>query len=170
MQIENKRRATYQALLAIESQKPGFIHRVKSKLRQKYGPGGLSGLMGMGDWADDLFSAMEAEQEGTAMPAETPEDESWWSGVVDTVVDTAKEVVPAWLEYERQKEWSEIQLERAKQGLPPIETREYGAPPITVKIAPERGAAATAMGIDPTTLQQLLIGGAIIAGIFFFAR
>lgn len=90
--------------------------------------------------------------------------------LVSQLLDLAQGVLPAYLQYEQQKEVLAIQLERAKAGLPPLETGQY-APSVQIgldgetiqRLADEATQRAAAAASSP--LPWLLIGGGILAAI-----
>ena len=60
-----------------------------------------------------------------------------------TIADTVKTVAPSIFQIQSQKKILDVQLERAKQGLPPLQTADF-APTVKVaaEITPEMEAAA----------------------------
>ena len=60
------------------------------------------------------------------------ETETWWQKLTGTVANIGQSV----LAYQTQKELLDIQLKRAEQGLPPIETAQY-QPTVRVGVDPE---------------------------------
>lgn len=99
-------------------------------------------------------------------PTPQPTEESW-TDVFSKIVDAAKTVVPAYGNYEMQKKNYEIQLERAKAGLPPLDLEQY-APAIRVQHAVDY--AALGKEIKPNTESLLWIGAAIIGGLFILGN
>ena len=67
-----------------------------------------------------------------------------WGSLASSVVSTVKDIAPQLVQYKAQSKILGVQLERAKQGLPPIEAANY-APTVKVAadITPEMEAAAT---------------------------
>ncbi len=93
---------------------------------------------------------------------EAATEESW----LDKVIGAATTIAPAYLQFKQQKEILDMQLERAKQGLPPLETA-YLAP--TVRIQPELSPEALrtaregiTTGIQNVAVPALLIGGLVL--------
>lgn len=90
--------------------------------------------------------------------------------LVTRLMDLAQGVLPAYLQYEQQKDVLAIQLERAKAGLPPLESGQY-APSVQVgldqetirRMADEATSRAAAAASSP--LPWLLVGGAVLAAI-----
>lgn len=64
---------------------------------------------------------------------------SWFSRLTDTLTTLA----PTYLQYKSQKELLEIQLQRAQEGLPPLETSQY-APAVQIGLDPEQTREAIA--------------------------
>lgn len=154
------------AIANIEAQRPGFIEGVKKQLRAIHGTP-QKGLFGLGDWADDLFSSFGNDVGTPTTDAPVVEDDSnWW----DSVADAAGSIIPAYFAYEKEKDWNELQLERAKSGQAPLPTAGYGAPPTTIQVTMPPGAAAQAVGIEPETVKMVLVGGGIIAALYMFAK
>jgi len=73
----------------------------------------------------------------TATTTET--SSSWFSRLTDTLSTLA----PSYLQYKSQKELLEIQLQRAQEGLPPLETSQY-APAVQIGLDPEQTREAIA--------------------------
>jgi len=67
----------------------------------------------------------------------TADSGTWFSRLTDTLSTLA----PSYLQYKSQKELLEIQLERAQQGLPPLETTQY-APAVQIGLDPAQTRAA----------------------------
>lgn len=171
------------ALMVIEKEKPGFIRFVKQELRKNRLIRAPSGS-GMGAFGDDLFTFDEiftsqdfdiqnVPENTVLVDPSTNSSENWWDGVIDF----AKEAVPAYLQYEQQQKWADIQLERAKQGQPPIDAQRYTAPPVAVQVSLPPGEyrravqeASAGIGFDQDTMMQLGIGAAIVGGLYFLSK
>ncbi len=91
--------------------------------------------------------------------SQTIPEEKAEEGWLNKVIDAASTIAPAYLQFQQQKEILDMQLERAKQGLPPLETA-YLAPTIRIQpeLSPEARQAVTT-GIQNLALPVLLIGG-----------
>lgn len=96
------------------------------------------------------------------------------SGVWDSIADTIKQIAPTIAQYPYQKKMLNLQLKRAEQGLPPIDTAQY-APAIKIapQITPESEAAITRMakdtlgaGLKKFIVPLVLVGG----GLFLYLR
>lgn len=116
----------------------------------------LSGL-GQGDWWET----------GTATPTTTTDDsngEAWYTGILDF----AKEAVPAYLAYDAQKDIMDLNMERAKQGLDPIDPG-VAAPQVRVvhDFPPEVGTAITNFKMGG---MNILLWGGLALGAFFLVR
>jgi len=114
----------------------------------------LSGL-GQGDWWETT----------TAVKTTTTTDENgaWYSDILDF----AKEAVPAYLAYDAQKDIMDLNMERAKQGLSPIDPG-LTAPQIKVvhDLPPETRGILDQFKMGG----NLLLWGALGLGAFFLIR
>lgn len=95
--------------------------------------------------AYDKATAPVATATGT--DAKVAAEEGW----LDKLIGATKEIAPAYLQFQQQKEIMDMQVQRAKQGLPPLDT-SFVAP--TVKIQADIGS-----GITKLALPLLAIGG-----------
>lgn len=175
-----QRAAAINAVAAIDKVMPGFGNEVVKRLKIK--KMGL-GNNGLGNWIDDITEFFDddpiimpgdAEFVGPLRPEdvisqENSEDFSV-SEFIDTALTTIQEVVPAVVEYQQQREWSKIQLERAQRGLPPIRTENYGAPPIVVRVDAEKGSLTRAAGLSPDDLNKIILAGAVVVGLYFITK
>lgn len=90
--------------------------------------------------------------------------------LVTKLLDLAQGVLPAYLQYEQQKDVLAIQLQRAQAGLPPLETGQY-APAVQIgldqetiqRMADEATQRAGALASSP--MPWLLLGGGLLAAI-----
>ncbi len=87
-------------------------------------------------------------------PTVTATTSTWFSRLTDTLTTLA----PTYLQYQSQKELLEIQLQRAQQGLPPLETTQY-APAVQIGLDPAqtREAIAAAGGQAADFLRQPMV-------------
>lgn len=76
------------------------------------------------------------------------EGEDW----IDTIARAMTTVVMA----DYQRDVLRLQLERARQGLPPLDAAQYGA--------------GVSVGISPSTQQLLILGGLGLLAVLFLAR
>lgn len=76
------------------------------------------------------------------------------------LLDNVKDVASAYLQYDAQKDLLKLQLERARAGLPPLDSSQY-APTINAGLAPATQGAVT---------QWILIAGAILVGVMLLKR
>ncbi|MDH5654198.1 MAG: hypothetical protein OEZ39_20265 [Gammaproteobacteria bacterium] len=120
----------------MESEFPEMYDEVSSEV----------GMDGLG--ADVPTSTVTAGS--TGQPAEEP---SMWSNIISAV----KEIAPAYTQYKQQKEIMRVQTDRAKKGLPPLETSQY-AP--TARVITEVGGE-TRMGIAKLAIPIALGVGAL---------
>ncbi len=69
--------------------------------------------------------------------AEDDEPAGWFERITDAVT----EIAPKYLEYRQQAEILDVQLDRAREGLPPLRTDEY--------------APSVQLGLDPETVERI---------------
>lgn len=103
------------------------------------------------------------------------------NGIADfftTLTDTVKNVAPSLINLQSQKKILDIQLKRANQGLPPLDTAQY-SPVIRVapEITPETQRAAqqiaqqtVATGAQKLMLPMALLGGGILLAVMMKKR
>lgn len=116
----------------------------------------------------ERYKAQRQQGLGTTQPQ--PESEGFFKSMIDTV----KNVVPAVMGYKQQKKIMDLQIERAKQGKPPINAGEY-APVVKVDAAISPESEQAAKRIAHETLQRgigsmkpWLLGGAAVMALLFF--
>lgn len=168
-----KHSAIIAALQAIEKQNPGFINYVKKLIPKRLkAHNQLNGII-------DDFNIFDSDTFSIADILGT--GESTGESVVDTVTGTVKEwgtaildlaqtAVPAYINYQNQREWSKLQLERAKQGLAPLPTAGFTAPATVVRVQLPAGEIQRAVGISDDTKNQMMIGALILGGLFLIGR
>lgn len=99
--------------------------------------------------------------------------ESGLAGIGDffnSVINTVKEVAPSIVNLQSQKKILDIQLKRAEQNLPPLDTTQY-SPVVRIapEITPETQRAAQEIATQTMTggikqlMPVLLIGGGLLA-------
>lgn len=98
---------------------------------------------------------------GPTIPQEQAEE-----GWLDKLIGAATTIAPAYLQFQQQKEILDMQLERAKQGLPPLETA-YMAPTVRIQteLSPEALRTARtgiAEGMGKLAFPLLLAVGAFM--------
>lgn len=103
----------------------------------------------------------------TLQPTATPEPEpDWWEKIAGAAADVAK----GYLSYKQQDKITDMQVERMKRGMPPIEDPgRYMAP--TVKVAHDIDPAQLRRAITPSAETQnlLMIGGLLIGGVLLLS-
>jgi hypothetical protein len=109
------------------------------------------------NWAPEIYAASKAKADTVEQTEGTLGQLSgWWETFQDSVADLGGK----YLQYRTQKEILDAQLERMKQGLPPLQTSEY-APTVIVK--PDPGTTAEITGAIGAGLGRMLpfiaIGG-----------
>lgn len=82
-----------------------------------------------------------------------------WADLSKTVVDTVQKTAPSLIQFKTQAKLLKLNMERAKSGLPPVNSSDY-APTVKIapEITPESEAAINRMAQQAvnTTGQQLL--------------
>lgn len=71
-------------------------------------------------------------------------------------MDTLQRTLPVLVATYQQKEILDIQMERARQGLPPLDPSQYGV--------------GVTVGLSPDVKRWLLIGGAGLAAVLLLSR
>jgi len=110
---------------------------MRSSLGTTFAPGDatVSGLQPSPDWAD----ALEAGAPGvTAVVAENQTSGETW-------INTLTRLLPVMATTYQQRQLLEIQTERARQGLPPLDASQYGV--------------GVNVGLNPDTRKLLIYGG-----------
>jgi len=77
-----------------------------------------------------------------------------WGGLFTSAVDTIKTALPTYLQTKQQKQIMDVQINRAKQGLPPLDAAQYVAP---IRIEPTINADTEA-GINRVATQTVSSG------------
>lgn len=99
-----------------------------------------------------------------------------WGSLFTSAVDTIKNLAPAVISAQGQKKLLDVQIERAKQNLPPLDTSNYMP---TVKIAaditPENEEAALRVAQQTINTQvqgmkPYFFGGLALAAFLFFRK
>jgi hypothetical protein len=129
---------------------------------------GGTGYRGRWHGSGEHLSGLGQDEWGQlGVPTTTTTDnggEAWYSGILDF----AKEAVPAYLAYDAQKDLMDLNMERARQGLDPIDPG-VTAPQVRVvhDLPPEVGTAITDMKMGG---MNILMWGALALGGFFLIR
>lgn len=95
-----------------------------------------------------------------------------WGEFFQSATDTIKNALPTYLQTKQQKEIMDIQMERARQGLPPLETTQYTSPiTISPQISPDTEAAMNRIALNTVQgglgkLLPWIIGGGLLFTIF----
>ncbi len=94
--------------------------------------------------AQDLLNWMEQQYPGSKQKVVALIGPPSGMGATDTagnadpwyskVIDAAGQVATTYFQSKIQKETTDLQIERARQGLPPLDLRQYGAAPITTQV------------------------------------
>lgn len=85
------------------------------------------------------------------LSATVPETSRPW---YETALDIAQQAIPTYIQYQAQRDIMKMQLDRARQGLPPLDTSQ---------IAPTVRVQAEVPGVTNWIMPVALIGGGILA-------
>lgn len=129
-----------------------FLANVKDKYPQLYraalgNPGGV-GLSGLGLTVDEMIAAQNAGTDfpnplGTSTPvssgsASTDTAVPWYTNILNSAIDTIKQLTPVYVGTQQAKTCIQVNAERAKSGLSPIDCASGGlAPQVSVGISPD---------------------------------
>jgi len=81
----------------------------------------------------------------------------------ERVLNVTEKVLPAYQQYKMQEKIIKMQLERARNGQPPLNVEQYSAPPVRVQVQP------TFTGqLAPSTKRMLWIGGGLLAALLLW--
>lgn len=131
----------------------------------------------LGVFPDDLFNFGEPLPQvpyahGQTPPI-TPQNNDWFDKTLTTILDASAKIIPAYTNYNLQKDAYKLQMERAKQGQEPIDLSKYGTMPVRIQHGIDPATyqqVPVAMGIDDEMKNTLMIGGGIIAAIFLLPK
>lgn len=112
------------------------------------------------DWLESQFPGSKAEilakidapNMGQAETVAAPEP--WYK----QAIDAASQIATGYFQSKVQKETTDIQIERARQGLPPLDLTKYGPAPVTVQ-------HQIGTGLSPQTKTMLWVGAGILAAV-----
>jgi hypothetical protein len=99
-----------------------------------------------------------------------------WGGMLKSAADTIKNVAPDILKYKQQEKILDMQLKRAKQGLPPANVADYTpAIKISPTITPKTEQAITRVAVKASTgiaknMQYGMFALAGVAAIFLLMK
>lgn len=181
---EQKTRAALQFMAWLEKFHPEMAAAVRERVGEAPKNGGLNQL---GEAWDMFYPSMYYSSSGyrgrwhgdgehlgqidpfggVGTPSTTSNDDNggaWYSDVLNF----AKEAVPAYLAYDAQKDIMDMNLERAKQGLPPIDPG-MTAPQVRVvhQLPPEVQSSIRDFKMGGI---NILLWGALAVGGFFVVR
>ena len=108
-----------------------------------------SGMPNYGAGMSDVWStSLETVAPGvsSAVASQQSTGESW--------TDTLARILPMLTATYQQRQIHDIQLQRAKAGLPPLSNSDFGS--------------QVSVGLDPQTRQYLVIGGVALIGLIAF--
>lgn len=93
-----------------------------------------------------------------------------------SLVDTVKKVAPTIITYKGQKKILDVQIQRAKNGLPPLQADQY-TPTVKVQaeLTPENERAAQRIAINTAKegvkdMQKYFFGGLLLLGFVFYNK
>lgn len=116
----------------------------------------------------DMNVRRDAMQLGQATPpiAPTIPEEKAEEGWLDKLIGAASTIAPAYIQFKQQQDILDMQIERAKQGLPPLESA-YIAPTVRVEagMTPEMMTTARrgiTEGLQNIAIPAMLIGGVLL--------
>lgn len=175
-----QKEALARLLIYIDHNHPGFSDMVARKTgASSSGLGAMNGLDGgISDLLTKFFGNDDEfipgsddfvgplPQSGFQTPPLVPESSGNW---FSSIIETAKEIVPVVFKAQEQKRWADVQFERAKQGLEPLPTQGFSAPPILIDVGAQPGALTRALGYKSSP--DLLLWGSVAAvGAFFLFK
>lgn len=133
----------------------------------------------LGTFPDDLFNFGEPfpqvpYAQGQTPPIVSQNDNEWFDKTLTTILEATAKVIPAYTNYNLQKDAYKIQMERAKQGQEPIDLSRYGTMPIRIQheidLEKQRQALTQQFSLDDQTKNTLMIGAGIIGTIFILPK
>lgn len=127
-----------------------FLANVKDKYPRLYraaltNPGSV-GLSGLGATVEEMIAAQNA---GTDFPnplstpvssgtASTDTAVPWYTNILNSAIDTIKQLTPVYVGTQQAKTCIQVNAERAKSGLSPIDCASGGlAPQVSVGVSPD---------------------------------
>lgn len=123
-----------------------FLANVKDKYPQLYRAAlsnrGSVGLSGLGETVEQMIAAQNA---GTDFPnplssgtASTDTSVPWYTNILNSAIDTIKQLTPVYVGTQQAKTCIQVNAERAKSGLSPIDCASGGlAPQVSVGVSPD---------------------------------
>lgn len=106
-----------------------------------------------------LFAAAE-KQAGPVTLGQVTTTTAQPAGAFDRIMDAITKLAPVYIQARAQKELLDVQMDRARNNLPPLDPRDY-APAVNVSVDPASAAAAAAAA-GSAAKPYLLIGGAAL--------
>ncbi len=152
---------------------PGAKEKITSRLKMGNGLGAASNLFSTdfvpSVWEGSVpFGYPVSPTQGSYVPGSaiaTPvANDNWLTSTIESITSMANEILPAYANWDMQKDAYKIQMERAKQGKEPLDMSRY-AP--AVKLQHGIDLRNT---FDQKTKNNLMIGAGILASIFLLPR
>lgn len=103
----------------------------------------------------EILAKIDAPDMGQTEPAAAAEP--WYK----QAIDAASQIATGYFQSKVQKETTDIQIERARQGLPPLDLTKYGPAPVTVQ-------HQITGAMSPQTKTLLWVGAGILAAVVLF--
>jgi len=111
--------------------------------------------------AVDLLNWLDTQRPGTkaeiigqiGSPGLGATDNTPW---YTKAIEAAGQVANTYFQGKVQKETTDLQIERARQGLPPLDLSQYGAAPITTQVD---------VKMSPQVKTMIWVGGGLLAAI-----
>ncbi len=142
----------------MERQNPEWMEKAKQIAAREVGLGRTTYIPRF-DQDLNVRAAVMGQATPPITPAEAEAESSW----LDKLVGAAKDIAPAFIQFKQQKEILDMQVERARQGLPPLEAA-YIAPTVRIQteLSPEMMTTARAgitEGLQKLAVPLFLVGG-----------
>lgn len=144
---------------------PGLYARAAKDASQLNGLGqsDLWGEMSLAQGGPDFRNLGDnGNGNGSGESQKDEQDAAWY----DKILSTLEQAVPIYVQADAQKDIMDAQLERAKKGLPPLETSQM-APQVNVGMDPEIQDSITGTA---NTIQQVALWGGLALGAYFIMQ
>lgn len=101
------------------------------------------GLSGLGATVEEMIAAQNAGTDfpnplATSSTSSTIVDTPWYQSLINSTLDTIKQIAPVWVSTKQASTCIQVNAERAKSGLAPIDCAAGGlAPQVSVGVSPD---------------------------------